>query len=75
MRNDIDRHPSRIKDVLMDERLRKEFLGGATKAKASKAFVSCNSENALKTKPKVRNYRCGKVNVMHVCACMRMSFV
>ena len=48
----------------MDERLRKEFLNGATRAKAAKAFVSGNSENALKTKPKVRDYRRRKVNVM-----------
>ena len=56
MRSDIDRHPRRIKDVLMDESLRREFLNGASKkeTKAVKAFVSANAENALKTKPKVR---------------------
>ena len=55
MRRDIDRHPRRIKDVLLDDGLRKEFLKGAPKndAKAVKAFVSSNAENALKTKPKV----------------------
>ena len=56
MRRDIDRQPRRIKDVLVDERMRKEFLGGVSKneAKAVEAFVGANAENALKTKPKVR---------------------
>lgn len=41
----------------MQEHLRKEFLSGAaTEAKIVKEFVSSNSENALKTKPKVRTY-------------------
>ncbi|KAK3706405.1 hypothetical protein LTR37_012783 [Vermiconidia calcicola] len=54
MRRDIDRHPRRIKDVLTEERMRKEFFDGCSKneAKAVKAFVSANAENALKTKPK-----------------------
>jgi len=40
----------------MEPSLRKEFLKGAAKneSKAVSAFVSANSENALKTKPKVR---------------------
>jgi len=40
----------------MEPSLRKEFLKGAPKneSKAVSAFVSANSENALKTKPKVR---------------------
>lgn len=40
----------------MDDRVREEFLNGAPKseAKALQAFVAGNSENALKTKPKVR---------------------
>jgi hypothetical protein len=75
MRNDIDRRPNRIKDVLMDESLRKEFLGAATKARAFKAFVAANSENALKTKPKVRNYRRGKVTVMCTAARIRAGGV
>ncbi len=42
--------------MLLDERLRQEFLGsvGKSDAKAVKAFVSANAENALKTRPKVR---------------------
>jgi hypothetical protein len=56
MRRDIDRHPRRIKDVLLDAGMRREFLGNVAKndAKAVKAFVSGNSENALKVRPKVR---------------------
>ena len=56
MRRDIDRHPRRIKEVLTEERMRKEFFDGCSKneAKAVKAFVSANAGNALKTKPKVR---------------------
>ncbi|KAK5175236.1 uncharacterized protein LTR77_000373 [Saxophila tyrrhenica] len=54
MRRDIDRHSRRLKDVLLEDRLRKEFLGGVAKqdAKAVKALVSANAENALKTRPK-----------------------
>lgn len=56
IRRDIDRHPNRLKSVLMQETLRTEFLDNAPKneSKAVKAFVLANSENALKTKPKVR---------------------
>jgi hypothetical protein len=58
VRNDIDTNPQRIKRVLAEEPLRKEFFSSATnETKAIKAFVSSNSENALKTKPKVRTYR------------------
>lgn len=55
MRKDIDRHPERIKNVLLDDGVRKSFLKGASKqdTKVVKAFVDSNSENALKTKPKV----------------------
>ena len=57
VRNDIDTNPQQLKRVLMEEPLRREFLSLATnEAKAVKAFVSSNSENALKTKPKVRTY-------------------
>ena len=70
MRNDIDTQPRAIKEVLMDSRLQREFLGGETKseAKAVKAFVSSNSENALKTKPKVRTH-CSEVCLMRVATC------
>lgn len=55
MRRAIDRHPERLKGVLVESRLRKEFLEGApnNETKAVKAFVAANKENALKTRPKV----------------------
>lgn len=60
MRRDFDRRPQRIKAVLTEDGLRKEFLKGAPKndAKAVKAFVAApsNAESALKTKPKVRYF-------------------
>ncbi|KAM0722506.1 hypothetical protein Q7P37_001947 [Cladosporium fusiforme] len=54
MRRAIDRHSRQMKDVLLDENLRKEFLKGAPKndAKVVKAFVAANASNALKTRPK-----------------------
>lgn len=60
MRRDIDRHPRRLKGVLMEAGLRRDFLDGTSnnEAKAVKAFVSKNAENALKTKPKVRDLSC-----------------
>lgn len=44
----------------MDAGLRRDFLDGTSnnEAKAVKAFVSKNAENALKTKPKVRDLSC-----------------
>lgn len=55
MRREIDRRPQRIKAILTDGELRKEFLEGASKsnAKCVKAFIAKNADNALKTKPKV----------------------
>ncbi|KAL9008400.1 MAG: hypothetical protein Q9173_006471 [Seirophora scorigena] len=57
MRRDIDRKSHKLKNVLLDPLLRKEFLGGVSKddKKAVKAFCGQNQENALKTKPKVRS--------------------
>ncbi|KAL2871538.1 DUF2461 domain-containing protein [Aspergillus lucknowensis] len=54
LREDIDRNPERLKDVLRQEGLRREFFGGIPddEDKAVKAFVKQNSESALKTKPK-----------------------
>ena len=54
-RRDVDRHPRAIKEVLLDENMRKEFLRNVPKneKKAVGAFVSANAENALKVKPKV----------------------
>jgi len=56
LRRNIDQRPERIKSVLMDAGLRKTILGGvpADEKRVIKAFASQNSENALKTKPKVR---------------------
>lgn len=58
LRDDIDKHPERLKNVLLTDALRKEFLNAAPKKeeKVVKAFVSAkhNKDNALKTKPKVR---------------------
>jgi len=57
LRRDVDRKPHRMKQVLTNDRLRKEFLGGASKSEKDvvKAFVKSrsNAESALKTKPKV----------------------
>ena len=55
MRRDLDRKSHKLKGVLLDPTMRKEFLGGTSKdeKKAVKAFVEQNKENALKTKPKV----------------------
>lgn len=55
LRQDIDRHPERIRSVLTGAGLRKHIFGGIAKdeKKAIKAFANRNAENALKTKPKV----------------------
>ncbi|GAD97878.1 conserved hypothetical protein [Paecilomyces variotii No. 5] len=54
LREDIDRNPQRIKAVLRDVDIRREFFNGIPDddGKAVKAFASQNRENALKTKPK-----------------------
>jgi len=55
MRRDIDRHPERIKNILLDDGVRQTFLKGVSRERnrAIQAFVDTNSGNALKTKPKV----------------------
>jgi hypothetical protein len=55
MRRAIDTRPHKLKDVLADESIRRDFLKGAPKndAKVVKAFVAANAGNALKTRPKV----------------------
>lgn len=55
MRRDIDRKPHKIKRVLTNSLLRKEFFAGIgnDEEAAVKAFASHNAESALKTKPKV----------------------
>ncbi|KAF2098125.1 hypothetical protein NA57DRAFT_76920 [Rhizodiscina lignyota] len=54
LRNDIDRRSHRLKAVLSDARLRKEFLNGVgtNEKKVVGAFCEQNSDSALKTKPK-----------------------
>jgi hypothetical protein len=58
LRRAIDRAPKRFKEVLRDQGIRREFLEnvGKTDAQVVKAFVKTNSENALKTKPKVSDF-------------------
>jgi len=55
LRRDIDRRPHRIKAVLSDPAIRREFLGAIARddRKVVQKFVGQNQENALKTKPKV----------------------
>ena len=57
LRRDIDRKPYKIKQVLTDTGIRKHVFGGIPKdeKKAVRVFASQNTENALKTKPKVSN--------------------
>lgn len=68
LRTDIDQRPHRLKDVLMDPKMRKEFLGGVPKneEKTVNAFVSArmNADNALKTKPKVSKLNKACVGVL-----------
>ncbi|KAL6239572.1 hypothetical protein BDW75DRAFT_121777 [Aspergillus navahoensis] len=54
LREDIDGNSQGLKTVLMEERMRREFFDGIpdNEEKAVEAFVSQNSESALKTKPK-----------------------
>jgi len=55
LRKDIDREPHKIKGLLLDAGLSRDFLGsvGKDEEAAVKAFCNQNAENALKTKPKV----------------------
>jgi len=56
LRSDIDRKPKKIRRVLTDPQMRKYVFGGIgnDEKKAIKAFAAQNSDNALKTRPKVR---------------------
>lgn len=58
LRRDVDRKSHKLKAVLKDPALRREFLKGVSEdeTKAVKAFVGMNTENMLKTKPKVYSY-------------------
>lgn len=55
MRRAIDLKSQKLKTVLLEPAMRKEFLKGAAndEKKVVKAFVESNKENMLKTKPKV----------------------
>lgn len=55
LRNDVDHRSRKIKKVLMDAGIRKEFLDGArgNEQECITAFIGRNKENMLKTKPKV----------------------
>lgn len=54
LRKDIDKRPRNLVKVLLNESIRKQFLGGVKKDEklAIKAFADSNKENALKTKPR-----------------------
>lgn len=60
LRQDIDRKPHKIKAVLTDERIRKEFLSGVPdhEKKAVKAFtnLATNQSTALKRHPKASTF-------------------
>lgn len=57
LRREFDRRSIKIKDILKEERIRKNFLGGVStdEAKVVKAFVglTSNASTALKRNPKV----------------------
>lgn len=61
LRRKIDRKPQIFKGILSNSKMRKHFFAGvgADAVKVVKAFVDQNTENALKTKPKV----CGNFNL------------
>ncbi|KAG8528667.1 uncharacterized protein KY384_006354 [Bacidia gigantensis] len=75
LRRNVDKKSRLLKEVLKEERMRKEFLKGAKKddKEVVKKFVEINGESALKTKPRdysadhpeiallrLRNYTIGK---------------
>lgn len=55
LRGDVLTKSHKLKKVLLDASIRKHLLGGIPKdeKKAIKAFIDCNSENMLKTQPRV----------------------
>lgn len=55
LRRAVDRKAHKLKNVLMDPRIRKECLKEVAndEKKVLKAFAAANAENALKSKPKV----------------------
>jgi len=54
LRKDIDKRPQNLKNVLLNDNIRKQFLGGVKRDEklVIKAFADSNKENALKTKPR-----------------------
>ncbi|KAL4936743.1 hypothetical protein BDV06DRAFT_86459 [Aspergillus oleicola] len=58
LREDVDGNSQGLKAVLREEGMRREFFGGIPDDddEAVKAFVSHNSESALKTRPKGYDY-------------------
>lgn len=70
LRREFDRRSIKIKDILKEERIRKNFLGGVStdEAKVVKAFVSLtsNASTALKRNPKVSlHLLTQRLNVTH----------
>ena len=70
LRREFDRRSIKIKDILKEERIRKNFLGGVStdEAKVVKAFVSLtsNASTALKRNPKVSlHLLTQRLNVIH----------
>ena len=59
LRRSVDRKPAKIKAVLKEPGIRKDFFGGvaADDKKVVKAFAAQNASNALKVKPKVHSLR------------------
>ena len=55
LRKDVDEKSQKLKGILLEERLRKEFLGVTKSDEGAvvKKFIGMNAENALKTKPRV----------------------
>lgn len=58
MRRAIDRKSEKLKNVLMEPAMRKEFFKGVARdeKKVIKAFIDVNSSDMLKTKPKVMSF-------------------
>jgi uncharacterized protein (TIGR02453 family) len=54
LRKDIDKKPQNLKNVLLNDGIRKQFFNGIKKDEklVMKAFTDQNKENALKTKPR-----------------------
>ena len=65
MRRDIDRNPRRIRDVLSNKVVNKEFLQNVPRAGKDpiSAFIQKNQRGALSTTPKV----CSCLSLLHFC--------